>query len=222
MIQPPEAIKAAGIEQPIPFTEERVETSAPILENISDIYDEHIATQVAIPHAYEELSAQPGEQAQADSGVEFAPALGDEIGFDIIETPPPPKHITGPLSGLTGIATSFEQGLEEAPGQGQVETEVTEGVLSTAPAVIPEPSRAEYVPEQAAPTEAAHVAEAGPAIAPVPASAELAPEVVDEIVRRVVAQISETVVREIAWEIVPDCVERIVDTLTRENLNKKT
>lgn len=50
---------------------------------------------------------------------------------------------------------------------------------------------------------------------------ELSPMVIDEIVRRVVAQIGDSVVREIAWEIVPDCVERIIEQQTREALSKR-
>jgi hypothetical protein len=50
---------------------------------------------------------------------------------------------------------------------------------------------------------------------------ELSPIVIDEIVRRVVAQIGDSVVREIAWEIVPDCVERIIEQQTRDALAKR-
>jgi CheY-like chemotaxis protein len=50
---------------------------------------------------------------------------------------------------------------------------------------------------------------------------EMNQEMIDEIVRRVVAQLSDTVVREIAWEVVPDCVERVVSTLTKEDLAKR-
>jgi hypothetical protein len=50
---------------------------------------------------------------------------------------------------------------------------------------------------------------------------ELSPMVIDEIVRRVVAQIGDSVVREIAWEVVPDCVERIIEQQTREILAKR-
>jgi CheY-like chemotaxis protein len=50
---------------------------------------------------------------------------------------------------------------------------------------------------------------------------EMNKEMMDEIVRRVVAELSDTVVREIAWEVVPDCVERVVSNLTREDLAKR-
>ena len=86
--------------------------------------------------------------------------------------------------------------------------------------------------EVAAPVEAvepmaAPVAEEPAAIAPtaqeapVAASAvELTPALIDEIVRRDVAQISESVVREIAWEIVPDCVERVIKEMTAQEVSK--
>jgi CheY-like chemotaxis protein len=50
---------------------------------------------------------------------------------------------------------------------------------------------------------------------------EMKQEMIDEIVRRVVAQLSDSVVREIAWEVVPDCVERVVSNLTKEDLAKR-
>ncbi len=50
---------------------------------------------------------------------------------------------------------------------------------------------------------------------------EIPETLIDEIVRRVVAQLSETVVREIAWEVVPDCVERIVREMSHDALQKK-
>jgi CheY-like chemotaxis protein len=41
-------------------------------------------------------------------------------------------------------------------------------------------------------------------------SQSMSPEMLDELVRRVVAQMSEQVVREIAWEVVPDLAERLI------------
>jgi CheY-like chemotaxis protein len=49
---------------------------------------------------------------------------------------------------------------------------------------------------------------ASPAVAAAPAT--LSPEMLDEVVRRVVAQMSEQVVREIAWEVVPELAERLI------------
>ncbi|MGH9765254.1 MAG: hypothetical protein ACREAC_30840, partial [Blastocatellia bacterium] len=49
----------------------------------------------------------------------------------------------------------------------------------------------------------------------------LSAEAINEIVKRVVAELSDSVVREIAWEVVPDCVERVVEKLSRESLSKR-
>ncbi|HZG50544.1 MAG TPA: response regulator [Pyrinomonadaceae bacterium] len=55
----------------------------------------------------------------------------------------------------------------------------------------------------------AAASESGQAAAATPASS-LSPEMLDEVVRRVVAHLSEQVVREIAWEVVPDLAERLI------------
>jgi CheY-like chemotaxis protein len=71
--------------------------------------------------------------------------------------------------------------------------------------------------------EAVPVAEATPPApdAPAPASTiGMSPAFIDEIVRRVVAQISESVVREIAWEVVPDCVERVIKEMAAQEVSK--
>jgi hypothetical protein len=43
----------------------------------------------------------------------------------------------------------------------------------------------------------------------------------DELVRRVVAQMSEQVVREIAWEVVPDLAERLIRQRLREEESRR-
>jgi ribonuclease E len=53
------------------------------------------------------------------------------------------------------------------------------------------------------------------------AGGQLSPALIDEIVRRVVAQMSESVVREIAWEVVPDCVERVIKEMTAQEVAKR-
>ena len=50
---------------------------------------------------------------------------------------------------------------------------------------------------------------------------ELSPGAIEEIVRRVIAEMSDSVVREVAWEVVPDCVERIIGQLTRESVSRR-
>ena len=78
-------------------------------------------------------------------------------------------------------------------------------------------------PERAAEV-AAPVAEAAatmPAANAAASTVELSPALMDEIVRRVVAQLSESVVREIAWEVVPDCVERVIKEITAQEVAKR-
>ncbi|HKQ08657.1 MAG TPA: response regulator [Blastocatellia bacterium] len=88
-------------------------------------------------------------------------------------------------------------------------------------------TRPEPVVETAAPAveaAATPVAEdtAAPPPAPVAANTvELSPALMDEIVRRVVAQLSDSVVREIAWEVVPDCVERVIKEVTAQEVAKR-
>ena len=50
---------------------------------------------------------------------------------------------------------------------------------------------------------------------------DLSAAAIEAIVRRVVAEMSESVVRDVAWEVVPDCVERVIEQLTRESLSKR-
>jgi len=52
-------------------------------------------------------------------------------------------------------------------------------------------------------------------------AADLSPDAIQEIVRRVLMELSDSVVREIAWEVVPDCVERVVERLAREGVSKR-
>jgi CheY-like chemotaxis protein len=53
-------------------------------------------------------------------------------------------------------------------------------------------------------------------------SASLSPEMLDEVVRRVVAHMSEQVVREIAWEVVPDLAERLIKQRLEEEKTRTT
>jgi len=67
--------------------------------------------------------------------------------------------------------------------------------------------------DNATPTASAVAFDRGPA--------ELSTAAIEEIVRRVIAQMSESVVREVAWEVVPDCVERVINQLTRESMSRR-
>jgi CheY-like chemotaxis protein len=85
-------------------------------------------------------------------------------------------------------------------------------VASDANAASPEPAQPEATPaeEPAAPVSDSQAN-----------AIELSPALIDDIVRRVVAQMSDAAVREIAWEVVPDCVERVIKEMTRQELPKR-
>ncbi|HEV2799065.1 MAG TPA: response regulator [Pyrinomonadaceae bacterium] len=70
-------------------------------------------------------------------------------------------------------------------------------------------SETNQVAASAATVEASS-SESSKAASPATAAAALSPEMLDEVVRRVVAQMSEQVVREIAWEVVPELAERLI------------
>jgi hypothetical protein len=53
-------------------------------------------------------------------------------------------------------------------------------------------------------------------------SQSMSPEMLDELVRRVVAQMSEQVVREVAWEVVPDLAERLIKQRLEEEKTRTT
>ncbi len=51
-------------------------------------------------------------------------------------------------------------------------------------------------------------------------SGEFSPEMIDAIARRVVEQLSDRVVREIAWEVVPPLAESAVEKMTRDKMKQ--
>jgi CheY-like chemotaxis protein len=53
-------------------------------------------------------------------------------------------------------------------------------------------------------------------------ASSLSPEMLDEVVRRVVAQMSEQLVREIAWEVVPELAERLIKQRLEEEKTRTT
>ncbi len=120
------------------------------------------------------------------------PAVAEEAALPAADTP------DAMAPSLDVAAASLEA--PEAPPAGDDSGEVQpEPPVEAAPAMAP---------------TAAPVAEPTPAMSPAQtvdwSTFTLPPAVVDEIVRRVVAEISDHVVREIAWEVVPDLAELLI------------
>jgi len=102
---------------------------------------------------------------------------------------------------------------------------------ASAPAAMPDITTGEIAPafDTAATVASVQVAGESRAVTtqettPAPASQEqtslMSPEMLDEVVRRVVAQMSEQVVREIAWEVVPDLAERLIRQRLEEDRSR--
>lgn len=101
----------------------------------------------------------------------------------------------------------------------------TEPVLSSAPAFLESASPLDAAPpapvseSQRPVADGADAAQVSTQIVPAPpqtaatvqaGATDLSPETIDQITRRVVELLSDKVVREIAWEVVPDLAERLI------------
>lgn len=141
---------------------------------------------------------------QGETGFELAEVIAEESGFAIVQPRVEASH---------------------AEVTADVYEEVSQFGLSAVTAdriaaAVQMPEE-EFEPPSAAVLEPETWAEPQTSPLPQAASVDLSPSVVDEIVRRVIAEISDAVVREIAWEIVPDYVDRIVDRVARDAVAKK-
>jgi DNA-binding response OmpR family regulator len=123
-------------------------------------------------------------------------------------------HMTKPFDSRTlmlRVEDLLSSPPEAPPLPAEARDEHLEAMLDTiaapqeTPAAVAEPA-AEYALAPAAP----------PPEAPVPAAASLTPADIDAIARAVVAKLSEEILREIAWDVVPDLAEAVVRERLRE------
>ncbi|HET9531526.1 MAG TPA: response regulator [Blastocatellia bacterium] len=215
---------ASEITSPSFVDEQHAEASAPQISAAEDLASPE-ETEIESAVSEEETTKEwhPAAEA-ASSGFQIESA-------ESVETEIAPEQ---PAPSLTSSEIEDEK-FSSAAMWSEAETQFTpidiEAVQVTEPAATersqhetgfdfqpvdeaPPAERAIAEPPQPAPAQETStpqtVTEAGPS-----------PELIDEIVRRVVAQMSDQVVREIAWEVVPDCVERVVKELARDELSKK-
>jgi CheY-like chemotaxis protein len=188
----------------------------------------HSAPTVTMPAAAEPPPAPVPEPALAAAPAEAPPAEEDLLEVPVIVRRvrvPSDEDILGvfELINLDAIIAR-QQRLEEAV---RLEQERRQAPVITAP----EPEReapAEYPPEAAAEKEEALFEEvaapprAAAAAAPAPVhevsvEAALDSDTVTRIARLVVEKLSEKVIRDIAWEVVPDLAEMII----RQEIEKR-
>jgi len=164
--------------------------------------------------------------SQSDSDVlldlgEFEPVQAgsdDEFVLDLDETPAPavaePAYAAEPMRAFVepqvkeAVATA---GAYEPSYQHEIHSAFADTQEVPFPVAVEEQSVVE-------PEPAPVVVEPEPvAIASTPVTAnQLSPEMIDAIARRVVEMMSDKVVREIAWEVVPDLAELLI----KEQLEK--
>ncbi len=175
--------------------------------------------------------SEPSKETSLEAKTASAPA-DEKIGFTTQEmaTPDHREFISGTLLGSTSPFEIVEPEAEQKEADtveqfksSEMWTEeemhftpidIEDAPLGEEPAFHHSPGATES--EQEFTSSGAHMSADRPTRA-----ADMSPDLLDEIVRRVVAEISDSVVREIAWEVVPDCVERVVEKLARESLSKR-
>jgi CheY-like chemotaxis protein len=169
--------------------------------------------------------------------IEPAHASGDDFVLDLDDEVAAPVYAGSP---------SYEAArMSEAPMRAFVEPQVTETSApayesSYQPAVQPAEVHSSFAETQEVPyaSEARNVTDIEPyepAVAPEPAPVsvsetsqpatslsadQLSPEMIDAIARRCVELMSDKVIREIAWEVVPDLAELLIKRQLEENQAK--
>ncbi len=207
---PPEADIPAAV-----VTTEAVATSlteAPALEAtappaIDEVAPEPSALPAFVPTPLESapleesgFSATPPAEAEAVEPGSTTPTDESVVAEEAALPAAPPDTLTDTMAPSPAVAAASLEApevLSTAVHSGEVQPEAS---VETAPATTP---------------SATLVAEPAP-VTPTAAQTvdwstfTLPPAVMDEIVRRVVAEISDHVVREIAWEVVPDLAELLI------------
>jgi len=168
----------------------------------------------------EMLAAQPAPEASpwdepAIPPAEYAPEPETEWA--------PPLETSAPLETIEELPVDETPFVAEPAAEAVVEESYAESYAEPLPEPEPEPLW-EPAAEAEAPTEeeAEPLAAAAPDLAPespslpIAAARELTDEQVDRIARRVIELMSDHVVRNIAWEVIPDLAEMVVKERIRQ------
>ncbi|HVO09975.1 MAG TPA: response regulator [Vicinamibacteria bacterium] len=171
--------------------------------------ERHVAPPPIPPPEPEEMV----EELEADEGVGSLETLEpeplhappspavveEEFDEEDFSAPAPPLPTPPPLASAPAAAAPVARPTPVAPPMSL--TGAVAAAVAAQPVVPPVPSAASF----------ADVAPAEPAPAPSQAAGVSVPvDMVEKIAQRVIAQISEKAVREIAWEVIPDLAEAII------------
>ncbi|HSD30235.1 MAG TPA: response regulator [Vicinamibacteria bacterium] len=164
--------------------------------------------------AFEAVKGGAVHEPQAAPAFEPEPVYEPEPEPFYEPEPMPAFEPESVIAEATAAAAEPERLLEEEASPGPGPAPLAEPEPS--PAFEPQPFEPEPAPPAAAPESFADVAPAAPSPEPSPVAASEAAhvavpvEMVEKIAQRVVAQISEKAVREIAWEVIPDLAEALI------------
>jgi len=195
---------------PPPIVPSMVETNDVEWDEPLAMMEDAVAEAPAPEYVAPPLHSEPAQEFTTSQSVEnLADAAPEEFTSSSMWSEPEPRFaaIDTPIDiEATEVADTVPEPVSAIP---PLESDTG---LPAAEAIAAEPVASEPVPEQ-------------PVISDLkPAStepAQVSSTMIDEIVKRVVAELSESVVREIAWEVVPDCVERVVTEMTRDGVAKR-
>ncbi len=201
---PPVSVDEAGFEEPLP--EEPLPSAAqpPATDGpASEPLDADVAGLVEVTSAEEEALVAPAVEGTA----------GAPPAFEPVDVGEPPSTIEVPLEERARASVQAARSEESAPVLANVVAPPAAQSAPPTPPVgaAPAPSTSS-VPDVdslagALPPpepEDASVARSAAAEVPVPV------DQVEQIARRVVGQMSEKVVREIAWDVIPDLAEALI------------
>jgi CheY-like chemotaxis protein len=159
-------------------------------------------------------------------------AASDDFVLDLDDAPESPAYEAAPAfepapmrafiepevkEAVAAAGASYESNYDTGYQSSYQEVEVVEPETYEPPAVPPEftPDPVPVFGETEFPTADTRVA----AVAPISAD-QLSPEMIDAIARRAVELMSDKVIREIAWEVVPDLAELLIKRQLEERSAK--
>lgn len=134
-------------------------------------------------------------------------ALSHEVVSPAYEAPPMrafvEPQVTETVTSAAAYESSYQPDIQASSFEDTHETAYGDLVHEAA---IVEPEAAAYEPE---PAKVSVEAESSATSAPI-TSGQLSPEMIDQIARRAVEMLSDKVIREIAWEVVPELAELLI------------
>jgi CheY-like chemotaxis protein len=194
------------------LTEEAAHTDVRALEADAQAYmqppQSGQALEQVLPGDAEDVSAQaatPQESYEAETWQAVTPTPAYEWAAPEATTETPAPHEPAAPESFTHEPTT-----DEPAAQAPAWTETTETAPHEAAAAgeasAPESLATAAAEEQHAPA----AAESALAVEAQTGTAQLSPETIDAIARRVVELMSDKVVREVVWEVVPELAERLI------------